>query len=190
MLTATSALSRRAPVANAFGESDGKIATCGMPIPAACACCDTVWSSHASVSLRGCVDHLRAGGADRHPLRDQQRDEAAAHAEHEGEDEQLQLRDAGCPRAARKPSSRVALIESTTITAMFVARKSSTRFMALGTSLAQGYGCDPATQGRRRGARFARESERGRVSRPGPGSAGGGRRSGRRAFRRPPRRAH
>ena len=35
LLTATSAESRRAPVAKALGESEGKIATSGMPIPAA-----------------------------------------------------------------------------------------------------------------------------------------------------------
>jgi purine-cytosine permease-like protein len=36
-LTATSAASRRAPVAKALGEADGKIATWGIAMPAACA---------------------------------------------------------------------------------------------------------------------------------------------------------
>jgi hypothetical protein len=36
--TATSALLRRAPVAKAFGWSEGKTATVGMPMFAACAC--------------------------------------------------------------------------------------------------------------------------------------------------------
>ena len=52
-LTATSARSRRAPVAKAFGSGEGKIATVGMPIPAARACWRTVSSSQASVGVLG-----------------------------------------------------------------------------------------------------------------------------------------
>jgi hypothetical protein len=53
LLTATSAASRRAPVANAFGSAASKMPTSGMPIPV---CWDRRWTvltSQLSVSLAG-----------------------------------------------------------------------------------------------------------------------------------------
>ena len=52
-LTATSDLFFEAPVAKALGCGDGKIATSGIPIPAALACRATVSTSQRSSALRG-----------------------------------------------------------------------------------------------------------------------------------------
>src|ERR1700722_9201200 len=53
VLTATSALRRRGPVANAFGCGESKIPTSGMPTPALSASECTVSSSHCSVAVSG-----------------------------------------------------------------------------------------------------------------------------------------
>ena len=55
VLTATSAEFLFAPVAKAFGSGESKMPTSGMPMPAACACWRTVFTSQRSVSLAGCV---------------------------------------------------------------------------------------------------------------------------------------
>jgi len=52
--TATSALLRDAPVANAFGSSAWKIATSGMPMAASRAWRSTVANSQRSVGVDGC----------------------------------------------------------------------------------------------------------------------------------------
>ncbi len=53
VLTATSALLRRAPVANAFISGVSKMPTSGMPMPAFSACTRTVSTSQRSVAVDG-----------------------------------------------------------------------------------------------------------------------------------------
>ena len=50
---ATRALLQLKPVAKALAVCEGKIPTSGMPIPASCASCATVSTSHCSSPLRG-----------------------------------------------------------------------------------------------------------------------------------------
>ena len=52
-LTATSAASRRAPVAKAFGSGESNTPTSGMPMPACVASWRTVPTSHSSFAFAG-----------------------------------------------------------------------------------------------------------------------------------------
>ena len=54
VLTATSAASRRAPVAKALGCGESKTPTSGMPMPACSASPRTVLTSHCSSAVVGC----------------------------------------------------------------------------------------------------------------------------------------
>ena len=88
VLTATSALLRRAPVAKAFISGASKMPTSGMPMPAACAWRRTVSTSQLSAALRGCSMTRTPIMRLADELRHRQRDERAAEAEHGGEDQQ------------------------------------------------------------------------------------------------------
>ena len=55
VLTATSAASRRAPVAKAFGSGESNTPTSGMPMPACWAWLRTVFTSQLSAAFAGWV---------------------------------------------------------------------------------------------------------------------------------------
>src|SRR5438105_3361282 len=134
VLTATSAASRLAPVANAFGCGESKIPTSGMPMPAARAWLATTPTSHCSVALPG-------WSMTRTPM-----DVLAIHFDRASE-----MNEPAKPKKAAKTSSpprllpwacsqrsspiRWATTDSTRTMARLVARNSTMRFMAgLGTS--------------------------------------------------------
>ena len=130
VLTATSEASRRAPVAKAFGSGESKMPTSGMPMPASCACCCTVFTSQLSAEFVGCVmtrtpiirlaDHFDMASEMNAPVKPT----TAANTS-------SAPRFRSTPCASRMPSKPISrrMTPSSTTTARLVTRNSAIRFI-------------------------------------------------------------
>ena len=130
VLTATSAASRRAPVANAFGSGESNTPTSGMPMPAACAWRCTAPTSQLSVALAGCeitrtpimrlADHLEIASEKSEPVKPTTADRTSSLPRSRFEP---------CASRIELMPSRFSTMPSSNMIARLVARNSRIRFI-------------------------------------------------------------